>query len=276
MKIPKDGIIQLLGLDLSDAELEKSLNHMGYDAKVSSKAVSVRAPNYRTDILHAVDVIEDISIGYGYDRIEPTMPVTMTVGRLLPATGLKKKVSDLMVGMEYQEILSYIMSSPIVLNEKMLRNDELVTTINPKSRDYSVLRNSLLPILLQFVAQNQHADFPQRLFEIGDIVVPSEKAETRIDQIPSVCGLVTDLRVNLTELMKDIGFLLRNMGLDEKFTFRSKESASFIKGRMAEILVNSKVVGLFGEISPEVLDNFEITSPVMAFEIHLPRSAQWK
>ena len=86
MKIPKEDIIQLLGLDLADDEIVSSLEHMGYSAKVTSKTVSVEAPNYRTDILHAVDVIEDISIGYGYNRIVPTMPVTMTAGRLLPVS----------------------------------------------------------------------------------------------------------------------------------------------------------------------------------------------
>ncbi|RLI55355.1 MAG: phenylalanine--tRNA ligase subunit beta [Candidatus Thorarchaeota archaeon] len=275
-RIEKEDVASLLGLDLSDEELERSLRHMGHDARIMSKSIQVKTPAYRTDILHAVDVIEDISIGYGYNRIEPTMPATMTAGRLLPITRLKKKVTDLMIGMEYQEILSYIMTSPTVLRENMLRDDDVVTTTNPKSRDYSVLRNALLPILLDFASQNQHVDYPQKLFEVGDIVIPAEDRETRVDQIPSVCGLVTDVRVNITELMKDIGFLLRNLGLDGKFSFRASTTPTFINGRSADILVGDARVGLFGEVSPEVLSNFEITSPVMAFEIRLPRSGAWE
>jgi phenylalanyl-tRNA synthetase beta chain len=274
--VAKTEVVRLLGLDLTDEELVASLARMGHEATVRGSRISVKSPAYRTDILHQVDIIEDISIGYGFNNIEPTMPVTSTVGKLLPATRLKKKVSELMIGMEYQEVLSYIMSSPTVLNENMLRSDDLVTTTNPKSRDFSVLRNSLLPILVSFVAQNQHADLPQRVFEVGDVVSPDEKAETRVEQTPSVCGVVTDVKVNLTEMMKDVVFLLTNLGLEGKFGFTEREDPTFIKGRTGDIVVNGRKVGLFGELSPEVLARFEISNPAVGFEVKLPRSGLWE
>ena len=274
--IEKDEIVDLLGLDLSDEELAKALGRMGHDVLIRKKKIVAKSPAYRTDILHPVDIIEDISIGYGYDKIEPTMPMTMTTGHLLTSTRLKAKVIELMIGMEYQEVLSYIMSSHQLLNEKMLRQDKLVTTTNPKSRDYSVLRNALLPILLGFVAQNQHADLPQRLFEVGDVVRPDPNMETMVNQTPSVCGLITDARVNVTNLMKDIVFLLTNLGLEGRFHFRRRDDPTFVSGRAADIVVDNKVRGLFGEVSPEVLRNFEILNPVVGFEILLPRSGNWK
>jgi phenylalanyl-tRNA synthetase beta chain len=274
--IHKAEVVKLLGLDLSDEDLVASLARMGHEATVKGSKISVKSPAYRTDILHQVDIIEDISIGYGFNNIEPTMPVTSTVGKLLPATRLKKKVSELMIGMEYQEVLSYIMSSPTVMNENMLRSDDLVTTTNPKSRDFSVLRNSLLPILVSFTAQNQHADLPQRVFEVGDIVLPDERAETRIEQTPSVCGVVADVRVNLTEMMKDVVFLLTNLGLEGKFRFTERDDPTFIKGRAGDVTVNGRKVGLFGELSPEVLGKFEISNPMVGFEVKLPQSGLWE
>ncbi len=275
MSVTKQEVTELLGLDLDDAEILKSMGRVGYNATIKGKKIAVEAPAYRTDILHPVDVIEDLAIGYGFDRIIPTMPSSMTQGKLQGITRLKNKVRDLMVGMEFQEILSYIMTSPITLTEKMLREDSMVVTTNPRSRDYSVLRNSLLPILMDFASLNQHADMPQRIFEVGDVVVPNEAKETRTDQIPSVCGLVTAVKVNITDLMKDIGYLLRNLDLDEKFKFVASDDPTFIKGRTAHIVVNDKVVGVFGEIAPEVLNNFGITSPTVAFELRLPRDLQW-
>ena len=275
MSVTKQEVMELLGFELDDAEILKSMGRVGYNATIKGKKISVEAPAYRTDILHPVDVIEDLAIGYGFDRIIPTMPSTMTQGKLQSITRLKNKVRDLMVGMEYQEILSYIMTSSATLTEKILREDPVVVTTNPRTKDYSVLRNALFPILMDFASLNQHADFPQRIFEVGDVVVPNESKETRTDQIPSVCGLVTDVKVNITDLMKDIGYLLRNLDLDGKFKFVTCTNSTFIKGRTAQIVVNDKIVGLFGEVTPEVLNNFEITSPIVAFEIQLPRDCQW-
>ncbi|MFW9945131.1 MAG: hypothetical protein ACFFB7_09045, partial [Candidatus Sifarchaeia archaeon] len=212
---------------------------------------------------------------YGFDRIEPAMPQTMTTGKAHPVTRFKNKVRDLMVGVGYQEVMNYIMSSPDLLRDQMLRSRPVVTTGNPKSRDYSVLRNSLLPVLLDFAARNQHADYPQKLFEVGDIVVPDELMETRIQQIPTVSGIVVDTSVNITELATDIGFLLRNLGLDGVFSYSEREDATFIAGRAADILKSGEPIGMFGEIAPEVLANLDLKMPVVAFEIFLPRTGEW-
>jgi phenylalanyl-tRNA synthetase beta chain len=265
----------MIGLELTGDEIVQALERTGYGAKVVRKQVQVLIPKYRMDILHPVDVIEDIAIGYGFDNLVPAMPQTMTLGRVNPVTRLKNKVRDLMVGMGYHEVLNYIMSSPELLNDRMLRNRPIVTTENPKSRNYSVLRNSLLPILLDFTSQNQHEDYPQKIFEVGDIAIPDESKETQVDQVPSVCGLMTDVKVNITNLMSEIGFLLRNLGLDEHFTFVSDKNSDFIEGRSATIEINGKSRGTFGEVSPEILANFGIGYPVVAFEIHMPRSTDW-
>ncbi|UCH03618.1 MAG: phenylalanine--tRNA ligase subunit beta [Candidatus Thorarchaeota archaeon] len=266
----------MTGLGLSGSEIVAALEKMGFGARqLKTEKVQVQIPRYRVDILHPVDVIEDIAIGYGFDRIEPAMPQTMTTGKAHPVTRLRNKVRDLMVGVGYQEVMNYIMSSPDLLRDKMLRSRPVVTTGNPKSRDYSVLRNSLLPVLLDFAAQNQHADYPQKLFEVGDIAVPDELMETRIQQIPTVSGVVVDTSVNITELATDIGFLLRNLGLDGVFSYSEREDATFIMGRAADILKSEEPIGMFGEIAPEVLTNLDLKMPVVAFEIYLPRTGEW-
>jgi phenylalanyl-tRNA synthetase beta chain len=276
MMVSIDEISQLTGLDLGKDEIVDALSRTGYNAKLRKGGqFEVHIPSYRVDILHPVDVIEDIAIGYGFDRIVPAMPQTMTTGKAKPVTGLRNKVRDLMVGVGYQEIMNYIMSSPDLLIKKVLRNRPLVVTGNPKSRDYSVLRNSLLPIALDFAAQNQHAEYPQKIFEVGDVAIPDEMMETRIQQIPSVCGLVTDLAVNITDLATDIGFLLRNLGLKGRFAYKKREDPTFIEGRSADILLDGNPIGLFGEVSPEVLTNLGLGTPTIAFEIYLPRDGKW-
>ncbi len=276
MTIGIDEINRLLGLELEQKEIIQSLERMGYGAKLGkSKHIQIQIPRYRMDILHAVDIIEDIAIGYGFDHIKPSMPHTMTTGKISTITGLKNKVRDIMIGMGYLETMNYIMTSPEILGERMNRKNPMVSTSNPKSRNYSVLRNSLLPVLLNFAAQNQHSDYPQKIFEVGDIVIPNEERETMVDQIPSICGLSIDVKVNITDLMTEIGFLLRNLGLDTQFGFKSVKNGDYIDGRSANILVNGNVCGTFGEIAPEILSNFELGYPAIAFEIFLPRNGVW-
>jgi len=276
MKISTNDITSMIGLDLTGPQIIEALERMGYGAKlIKGNQVQVSIPKFRMDILHSVDIIEDIAIGYGFDRLEPGMPQTMTMGKPNQITRIKNKVRDLMVGMGYQEIMNYIMSSPEILNEKMLRNKPLVTTGNPKSRNYSVLRNSLLPILLDFASHNQHADYPQKIFEVGDVAIPDDSQETCVKQVSSVCGLMADARVNITNLMMEIGFLLRNLGLDQRFTFESEKNTDFIQGRSAIIKVDGEICGAFGEISPVILSNFGIGYPLIAFELIIPTITKW-
>lgn len=271
MNLKIDDIVSMIGLDLTGDQIIQALERMGYGAKLSkSNRIQVSIPKVRMDILHAVDIIEDIAIGYGFDNLDPAMPQTMTTGKLNPITRIKNKLRDLMVGIGYNEVMNYIMTSPELLNDKMLRNRPMVETGNPKSRNYSVLRNSLLPVLLDFTSQNQHADYPQKIFEVGDVAIPDETMETRMDQVPSVCGLETDVKVNITRLMAEIGFLLRNLGLDGRFEFKSVKNSDFIEGRSASIKVDGEIWGHFGEVSPKILTNFGIGYPVVAFEVFIP------
>jgi phenylalanyl-tRNA synthetase beta chain len=274
--ISVDEVNRLTGLGLDASEIATALEKMGYGVKVGARqSLQVLIPKYRMDILHTVDIIEDVAMGFGFDRIQPTMPQTMTTGKASPSTRLKNKVRDIMVGIGYLEVMNYIMTSPELLNDKMCRKEAMVTTSNPKSRNYSVLRNSLLPVLLDFTSKNQHAEYPQKIFEVGDIIIPDEKRETCVNQVPSVCGLTTDVGVNVTTLLTEVGFLLRNLGLDNEFTFKPEETSDFIPGRSASILVKGIRRGHFGEVAPEILANFSIGYPVVGFELFLRRSDEW-
>lgn len=276
MTISTASVVSLTGIPLSDREVVQCLHRMCYGATITKPGtISVETPPYRTDIMHEVDVFEDIAIGYRFDRIEPTFPGTMTVGKLLPSTRLKRKARDLMIGVKYQEVVSYVMTSPENLTTRVERNSPMVSTGNPKSKEYSVLRNSLLPILLDFASRNQHAEYPQRLFEIGEIVSPEENSETRSRQVPAVCGLVVDSRVNLTDMMSELAFVLRGLGLEGRFSFASRTDATFIDGRSGTILIDARPSGYFGEVSPVVLANYMLGKPTVTFELELPRSGSW-
>jgi phenylalanyl-tRNA synthetase beta chain len=99
--------------------------------------------------------------------------------------------------------------------------------------------------------------------------------ETKTLQLPSVSGLLSDMKVNITDLMIELGFILRGLGLEDRFQFKARDDKTFINGRAGDILIDGNPYGMFGEISPEVLENFGIAAPVIAFELVLPKDGEW-
>jgi phenylalanyl-tRNA synthetase beta chain len=172
-------INKIIGYDLDGSAVTKALGRMRMDSSVQGDTVQVKIPAYRVDILHDVDIVEDVAIGYGYDRFESTTPQLMTVGSELHLTTLLRTIRDLMVGLGYQEIHNYVLTNSRILFEKMNRPIKGVVEIaNPKSMEYHVARNALLPGLLAFLGENTAQELPHHIFEVGDVIILDSDAET--------------------------------------------------------------------------------------------------
>ena len=261
-------IRQMIGYDFDGATVKEALSRMRIDSTVQTNEVQVGIPAYRVDILHDVDIVEDIAIGYGYDRIEPTLPKTMTVGHELPLSRLRRTIRDLMVGLGYQEIRNYVLTNTRVLFEHMnLPAKGAVEIENPKSMEYHLVRNSLLPGVLDFLRENTAQELPHRVFEVGDVVVIDTKAETCTRTLPYLAAATVNSRVDITALKAELMTFLGNLGLNG--AVKSTTHGSFIDGRVATVHVGRKRIGYLGEIHPMVLQNFGIEAPCVAFEIEI-------
>ncbi len=261
---------EVTGLNLSPREIEIALQKMRFNAKKKNvRLIDVEVPAFRMDILHPIDLVEDVAIGYGFDNIEPEMPQTFTEGKVLKSTRLQERVKDIMVGAGFQEVMSYIMTNKKILNENMRTTNEVVEVANPKSQDFSVLRDRLLPILLDFLSKNVHEEYPQRVFEVGDVVIIDEQAETRTRNLPRLSAVIAENKVNFTNIKTITENLFMTLGISEKIAYKPVEHPSFIPGRVAEIYYGDRKIGYIGEIHPEVLTNFQIIMPVAGFEIDL-------
>lgn len=277
-EVSKNYINRTIGCNFDSSTIEKTLARMRIDSTVRDDVVQVGIPAYRVDILHDVDIVEDIAIGYGFHRIEPALPSTMTIGRELPLTILLRTMRDLMVGLGYQEIVNYVLTNNRVLFEQMNRRRQAVVEIsNPKSMEYHLVRNSLLPGILAFLGENSAQELPQRVFEIGDVVKLDPSAETCTQTVPHLAVATVDSRVDITTLKAQLMTFLGNLGLSVQV--RKTSNASFIKGRVANLSTKEKTIGILGEIHPLVLQNFGIEAPCVAFELEIladwfPRAIQ--
>jgi phenylalanyl-tRNA synthetase beta chain len=257
-----------IGYDFRGPAIVRALKRMRMDAKASQNSVQAGIPAYRVDILHDVDIIEDIAIGYGYNRIEPELPQTMTVGQELPMTSMLRTIRDLMVGLGYQEVANYVLTNSRILFEQMNRSKRGVVEIaNPKSMEYHLARNSLLPGLLTFLGENTAQELPHRVFELGTVVTVDSKAETCTHSIPHLAGAIVHSRVDITALKAEVFTLLGNLGLKGKVAKAS--NPSFIQGRVANLSINGRRLGLIGELHPIVLQNFGIEAPCVGFEFEI-------
>lgn len=255
MKVSIDNINKLLGLNLKEKDLEKLLPKMGYE--YSKGKVSI--PAWRTDILHPVDLAEDVAIAYGYDKLVPEIPDVATTGSENKESKIKSKISEILIGLGLLEISTYhLIKAEEAKREKLKDNIEL----EDSKTEYKILRPNLLIPALRIFSENKDNEYPQNIFEIGTIF---QKDKSEIKESENL--LIATSPGNFTELKQILDYLARM--LDIKYDLKESTAKNLVDGRTGEILVNNKPIGYIGEVHPETLQNWNIKMPVAIIEINL-------
>jgi len=267
---------KLLGLKLSSERIAELLLKAGLGIeKVKADNIEVLVPCYRIDVMHQVDLIEDVAIAYGYNNIEPLWRELATAGRAKNDQRLINIARDLMVGLGCQEILTYTLTNPESLFVKMNQpKTPLVELANPKVVTMTCLRNWLLPSVMEFLSNNQSTEFPQKIYELGKITLLDESKETKTRDEEWLCVAIVHANANFTEIKSALDAFFSNFGVE----WQIKETAhpSFIEGRVGKVIVGGADVGVVGEINPLVLEAWKLENPVTAFEINLQRIIESK
>ena len=250
-----------LGLKLDENEAVKLLERMGY----GYETVKVLVPAYRADILHQVDVVEDIAIAYGYENFKEEIPNVSTIGEEDKLEKFISKIREILIGLELLEVKNYHLSTEKDLNHKMKKKEKIIPLKNALG-EHNHLRNSLLPSLLKNLSENQHHEYPQNIFETGRIFNYGN-TETGVKEKQKLSILVCHERADFTEIMQILNALFSSLSLEVKI--KESENASFIEGRIGNIVLDGKVIGMIGEIHPEVLENFSLIVPVVGLELEV-------
>jgi len=259
---------KVLGLKLTVKQIAKLLGKAGFGiAKVKSESVTVHVPCYRVDVMHPVDLVEDVAIAYGYNRIKP-------LWRRPPTTGGEKKrelqniTRELMVGLGFQEVLTYTLTNPENLFTKVnCKKERIVELENPKVQTLTCLRNWLLPNLMEFLSNNISVEYPQRIFELGKVTRLDGKSETKTRDEDWLAAVTIHANANFSEIKSALDALFMNLGLE--WQIRETRHPSFIEGRVGKTIVKGRDIGILGEIHPKVLNAWRLENPVAAFEIKL-------
>ena len=259
---------KLLGTKLSAQDIVEALERMDNTVTVEGDCLTLTPPAYRNDFLHEVDIIEDVMMGKTVEFFEPETPREFTIGRLSPVTLLSRKIKSLMVGFGYQEmIFNYLGSKKDYIDRMNIDGESVIEIANPMSENYQFVRPSIIPSLLSAETVSGNAVYPHRIFETGKIayLAPEENTGTRTRQ--SLGFLTVNQDANFNEAASLVAGLLYYLQMD--YTVCETHDPRFIEGRQAGVLANGKQIGIFGELHPQVLENWSVTAPAFAGELDI-------
>jgi len=242
-----------IGLSLKKEQMKELLAKMDYEIK--GKTVFV--PPYRMDIMHQVDVLEDVVIGYGYNNLKPTLPNFFTPGKLIAQYS---ELEAIMRGMGFTEIKTFLLTSKKQIESVGFRCDT-IPVINPATMDYNTLRPSLCPSMIEIFANNKTKGLPQKLYEMGQICKGKEMKNALIFGI-------MDKKIEFSDIR---GYLQTLMGEQSKeFELRkSYENDCFENSRAGEIYINNQKIGKIGKIKKEILEIYGLEFEIYLCEIKI-------
>ncbi|GIU69335.1 MAG: phenylalanine--tRNA ligase subunit beta [Candidatus Woesearchaeota archaeon] len=263
MKLDINYVNKILGLNLKESEVKLLLEKMGIGYKKNKALI----PAYRSDILHQIDLVEDIAIAYGYENFKGKMSGVATIAAERPIEIFMNKIREVLIGAGLLEVKNYHLTNTDNQCKLMNYSAELVELENSVTQEYTVLRYWLTPSLLETLKINKHNDYPQNIFEIGTIFRINNAFETNVKESEHLAIALCGNDANFTRVKQIIDLLMSS--LDLKYSIIEADHSSFIKGRVGRVLVNDEKIAILGEIHPQVLMNWSIEMPVSVIELNI-------
>lgn len=263
MKIDINYVNKILGLTLKESEIKTLLEKMGMGYK-KNKAI---VPSYRADILHQIDLVEDIAIAYGYENFKGKMSLATTVAAERPIEIFINKIREVLIGLGLLEVKNYQLTNADNQCKLMNYSTQLVELENSVTQEYVVLRKWLTPLLMETLKNNKHYDYPQNIFEIGTVFKINNAFETNVQEQERLAIAFCGNDANFTKAKQALEVLMDS--LDVKYSIIDTEHTSFIKGRVGRVLVNDEKIAILGEIHPQILSNWYIEMPISVIELNI-------
>ena len=259
---------QILGLELSTSKIILSLKKSRLDATLKGKTIICTIPPYRFDIFGEMDLVEEVALGYGINLLEPILSPSQTIGQTNPISSKLKSLGQIMIGLGYAEALNSSLSSKRILYDMTNRESEkIISVLDSKSMEHTILRDAIFPGLLENLSRNIHESYPQKLFETGTVFT----IDTPISEKINFACISAHKDASFTEIKSVLQSCLK-IGFSIGVSTKALDHPSFEKGRCASIVLNEKEIGIIGELSSKIKDEYKIRIPVVCFEMSLSDS----
>ncbi|MCT4544591.1 MAG: phenylalanine--tRNA ligase subunit beta [Vallitalea sp.] len=269
-----DGINKLLGTNLSEDEMIKIFEKV--DLKVDRDKGVITVPTFRPDVEREADLAEEVARFYGYDNIPVTLATgTPTVGK----KSYKQKIEDItrsvMENCGINEAMTYSFESPKVFDKiKLDKDDSLrnaVTISNPLGEDFSIMRTTTVNGMLTALSTNYNRrNESANLYELSYVYLPSnDENELPDERMQLTIGMYGN--VDFYDIKGVVETLFERLGIYEGYEYNPKASINYLHpGRQAKIIMDTKELGIIGEVHPDVADNYDIETRVYLAVIDMP------
>ncbi len=265
MTVDPSLIIQTLGLNLSTSKIITALKKSRLNAVFKGKNIVCTIPAYRFDIFGQMDLVEEVALGYGIQNFEPTMSPSQTIGQINPISLQLKSLNQTIIGLGFLEALNSSLSSKRVLYDMTNRDyKKIISVLDSKSQEHTILRDSILPGLIENLSRNIHESYPQKMFETGSIFNLHDSISEKIN----LAVISAHKDANFTEIKSVLQTILK-VGFGIQIQTKTAINSIFKDGHCANIIFNGNIIGIIGEINSSIIDNYKIRVPVVGFEISL-------
>ncbi|KAL9103439.1 MAG: hypothetical protein Q9163_001502 [Psora crenata] len=283
------------GLELSPKDACDLLTRMAYKASPSPLdlgTLDILVPPTRADILHQADIMEDVAIAYGFNNLPRSFPdISITIAQPLAINKLSDiiRVEAAMAG--WSEVMPLILCSHAENFAHLNRKDDGQTAVklaNPKTAEYQVVRNTLLPGLLKTLRENKHHTLPVKVFEVSDVAFKDMSLERKSRNERHFAAafmgkssgfeIVHGLMDHIMLMLKS-AFITNEEGLKGKdvgeaaYWIHEVDDPTFFPGHAASIHLSiggrEQVIGVLGILHPTVLQNFDLRYPVSTLEMNV-------
>ncbi|ELY87474.1 phenylalanine--tRNA ligase subunit beta [Natrialba taiwanensis] len=279
--VPHSRIETILGIDLDPDEVIDLAERSGLDAAKEEGdndgelVYEFTVPPYRVDVLHPLDIIDDLGRAYGFNELEPKYPDVGTVGGRHERSRLEDATRTQLVGLGFEDLLNFHMISEAENYDRLdLDPDagvygagEPATIKEPYSEDFTMLRTWVTPSLLMVLERNTHRAYPQHLAEIGFTATVDETENIGVDERRHVGAVLANHDAGYEDAKARLQALARRF--DVELETPPTEHPTFISGRTAAVVIDDEVVGVIGEVHPKILVEHDLEVPVAAFEFDL-------
>lgn len=232
--------------------------------KVDTDAMAVTIPSFRPDVESEADIAEEVARFYGYNNIEARLleGKASTMGK----KSWKQKVEDMikqtMLACGLSETYTYSFTSPKVLDLLRLPADSplrrTVAITNPLGEDFSIMRTTTLPEMLEVLANNYNKRVEEaRLFEVSYVYLPKSVPVSELPDERPVLTIGMYGNIDFYDLKGVIDELLDRLGIRQYGYAPVQDDPTWHPGRTAKLLINGGEAGILGEIHPEVARKFE-------------------
>ena len=272
-------IERTLGIELSGEEVIDLIERSGLSSDVSDTSdglvYDVEIPPYRVDVLHPIDIVDDIGRAYGFNQLKPQYPEVATVGDRHEESRFERAVRGLLTGLGFEDLLNFNLISVNDNFDRMgisptydgLGGGRPPRIREPYSEEYEITRTWALPSLMMVLENNTHRRYPQELSEIGLATTVDESINTMVDERRTVAGVLARTDASFEAAKSRLQAIARRFEVSVETTATSHPT--FIDGRTATISFGSEPVGILGEVHPAILEEHQLEVPVAAFEFDL-------